>query len=561
MRGRTDTSFTLYSLFGWSALVCLWIAANVIIYEMCHDDLHRKGLEIVNQVSLAGLNPNESKDKYVIEQMLVKTGFSLAEIESQQKGWFYSHLENEVFTAKGITLSLRHATIGIYYAHWFVGALLFFSAVGFGYFRWLKIYQRKQKLSEKLNITETPTAKTPSAKTQHETVNMLLVEQYALFALVSFDYKLPADCDAESYFKISLAKAFAKPQKSRVKYLNDGVLAVTFPLVAKSELHDITAIVHEQVFKSLKHFRHDLSRKVVKVGACYYPHKAEQAKVYQLARSALTVAANNLWHHYHCLPLNHTQSELFSTGQDVMDYLEKGKYLILFQPIIGFDQQDIIASEALLRVRHDKIGLMSAKQFMFYLREQAHFVELDKYVIQQVMNVLNKEPSNLDVHVNIHSMSWCNAPFSRWLSEQLSAFVHRSKLVFEISANDFYQYNVQLHGVFKQLDVLGVRVIVDHVDKMLDVTKFRAQPAAIVGLKLSVELVQSIEVDLARQRLVRDVVTQAKAIKLPVFAVGVESHQTLLSLQKLGIKAAQGHYFSEPLQQFSDSDLKSGHDT
>ncbi|WP_462170325.1 EAL domain-containing protein [Pseudoalteromonas xiamenensis] len=71
----------------------------------------------------------------------------------------------------------------------------------------------------------------------------------------------------------------------------------------------------------------------------------------------------------------------------------------------------------------------------------------------------------------------------------------------------------------------------------------------------------NIEVDLQRQRLVREIVTQAKLLKLPVFAIGVETHQTLLCLQKLGIKGAQGHYFSEPLQQFSDSDLISGHDT
>lgn len=560
MRDQSPTTFTLYSRVGWGLLVCFWIAANITIYTLCHTDLHQKGLSLVNEVSNAGLNPITIADKEKIQDILAVSGFSLAELDNQQKGWFYNYQESEVFTAKGITLSLSHPSIGIYYAHWFVGTLFFFVLIAFGYYRWIMSYQRKQRIVEKLTVTETVPSKPSSEKAQNETVNMLLVEQYALFALVNFDFKLPSDCDADAYFKITLAKAFYKSQKCRVKYLNDGILAITFPIVAKAELHELTAVVHEQVFKALKHFRHDLSRKVVKVGACYYPHKAEQAKVYQLARSALAVAANNFWHHYHCLPLNHTQSELFNKHEDVIDYLIKGKYLLLFQPIIGFEQQDIIASEALLRVRHDKIGLMSAKQFMLYLHEQNHFIELDKHVTQQVLNLLNKEPSSLDVHVNLHSMSWCHAPFQRWLVERLSTFACRNKLVFEISAHDFYQYNMQLHKVFLQLAELGVRVIVDHIDRPLDMPKFRTF-TAIVGLKLSVETVQSIEVDLARQRLVRDVVTQAKNLKLPVFAVGVESHQTLLSLQKLGIKAAQGHYFSEPLQQFSDSDLKSGHDT
>lgn len=560
MRERYPASLTLYARIGWGALVCLWIVTNIAIYDWCHAELHQKGLSLVNEVNNAGLNPITTDDQEKIQNILLESGFSLAELDSQQKGWFYSFQDSEVFTAKGVTLSLRHPSIGIYYAHWFIGALFLFLLVAFSYYRWSVSYQRKQRIVEKLTVADTSKSKTTGELTQNETVNMLLVEQYALFALVNFDFKLPVDCDADAYFKITLAKAFVKSQKCRVKYLSDGILAITFPIVAKAELHDLTAIVHEQVFKALKHFRHDLSRKVVKVGACYYPHKAEQAKVYQLARSALTVATNNFWHHYHCLPLNHTQSELFKEHENVIDYLVKGKYLLLFQPVIGFEQQDIVASEALLRVRHDKIGLMPAKQFMFYLHEQKQFIELDKHVTQQVLKVLHKEPSSIDVHVNLHSMSWCHAPFHRWLIETLSSSACRNKLVFEISASDFYQFNMQLHNVFLQLDKLQVRVIVDHVDKPLDTIKFRAFPA-IVGLKLSVETVQSIEVDLARQRLVREVVTQAKALKLPVFAVGVESHQTLLSLQKLGIKAAQGHYFSEPLQQFSDSDLKSGHDT
>lgn len=543
----------------WVAFLCAWVASSAFLYHSFHAKLHQQGISLVKEIEEASLDPNNPSDVDGIQTILERRGFSLGSIDEKSQDWFYNNVEHEVFTAEGITLTLKHPTIGIYYAHWFVVLTGLFIGVGFGLCRWNLRLNKKLAIESKVNASHLVN-QSPQKPDSAETVNMLLVEQYGLFSLVNFDVKLPEECDAETYFNVVLAKAFTKYQKCRVRYLNDGLLAITFPVVPKPEIQDMTAVIHEQIFKSLRKFRHDLSRKAVKVGTCYYPHKAEQAKVYQLARSALAIATNNLWHHYHCQPLNHTQSELFEEQQEVLNYITRGRFLLLFQPLIGFDQQDIVASEALLRVRHSKIGLMSAKQFIVHVQEPTHFIELDKHVIGQVFNLLNKEPSNLDVHINIHCMSWCSSDFRSWLLAQLADFKYAYRLVFEIAAFDFYQYSIQLHDIFCALQKSGARVMVDHIEKPLEVSRFRALPA-VVGLKLSVELVHNIEVDLQRQRLVREIVTQAKLLKLPVFAIGVETHQTLLCLQKLGIKGAQGHYFSEPLQQFSDSDLISGHDT
>jgi EAL domain-containing protein (putative c-di-GMP-specific phosphodiesterase class I) len=49
--------------------------------------------------------------------------------------------------------------------------------------------------------------------------------------------------------------------------------------------------------------------------------------------------------------------------------------------------------------------------------------------------------------------------------------------------------------------------------------------------------------------VVRQIVRQGKQLELPVYAVGVETQTELQCLQRLGVKGAQGYYFSEPLQQ------------
>ncbi|CCQ10405.1 protein with EAL domain [Pseudoalteromonas luteoviolacea B = ATCC 29581] len=551
----------------WVGVLWLWIGGNVALYHVFHERVHQQGLNLISEVADAGLDPLIEQDRREITRLAEAQGFELSnasnaasDLQRESQQWFYSQPENEVFTAKGVTLILRHTNTVVFYAHWFVsfsGLLLIVAAFAF---RWLKVWRKQFIVSASLQQSEFVEPVNSKSERVTEPVNLLLAEQYGLFSLVSYEPSLPNECDAEAYFKVVIAKALPKSQKCRVKYLNTGLLAITFPLVNQTDMHDMTAIVHEQIYRALRKYRSDLSRKAVKVGACFYPHQAEQAKVYQLSKSSLAIASSNLWHHYHCQPLNHTQNELFSEKRNVMEYLEKGRFMILFQPLISFELQDIMASEALLRVRHEKIGLMSAKQFIQHLSEPSQYIELDKAVLTHIIKVLQKEPSSLDVHINLHSVSWQNEPFQKWLLEKLGTFKDSSRLVFEIAASDYAESPQKYHAVFRHLFKKGSRVIVDHVEKPIEMSQFVGQ-TAIVGLKLSVDTLLNIEVDLQKQRVVREIVTQAKLLKLIVFAVGVENHQTLLCLQKLGIKGAQGHYFSEPLQQFSDSGMISGHGT
>ena len=59
----------------------------------------------------------------------------------------------------------------------------------------------------------------------------------------------------------------------------------------------------------------------------------------------------------------------------------------------------------------------------------------------------------------------------------------------------------------------------------------------------------SVDSSLAQQKVVRQIVKLGKQLGLPVYAVGVETQSELKCLQRLGVKGAQGYYFSEPLQQ------------
>jgi EAL domain-containing protein (putative c-di-GMP-specific phosphodiesterase class I) len=90
--------------------------------------------------------------------------------------------------------------------------------------------------------------------------------------------------------------------------------------------------------------------------------------------------------------------------------------------------------------------------------------------------------------------------------------------------------------------------VLDQVSEPFSIKDLR-QVNCIKALKLAFDLVHNIDESMAQQKVVRQIVRQGKQLGLPVYAVGVETQTELQCLQRLGVKGAQGYYFSEPLQQ------------
>ena len=75
----------------------------------------------------------------------------------------------------------------------------------------------------------------------------------------------------------------------------------------------------------------------------------------------------------------------------------------------------------------------------------------------------------------------------------------------------------------------------------------------VCGLKLSYELIHLLNEKTQNQRQIKKIVEAANLLNLPVYAVGVETQKELFTLAKLGVVGAQGFYFSEPLQEFTQA--------
>ena len=140
--------------------------------------------------------------------------------------------------------------------------------------------------------------------------------------------------------------------------------------------------------------------------------------------------------------------------------------------------------------------------------------------------------------------SWFDGEF--WQRLKLFLEQHRNVLI-ECKAELLEQHQYIVRRRVRRTKACQRGIIIDQLRTWpnVDLEKLAVPVQAI---KLAPELIAHIEVDKNVQKRVLAYVAKAQQHNIPIIAVGVERQQQVLVLQQLGVRAAQGAYFSGALQ-------------
>ncbi|WP_404341250.1 EAL domain-containing protein [Pseudoalteromonas mariniglutinosa] len=546
------------------AVLLLLVIFNIFLNDVLHDKVHSTGNNLAKQIYQLNLQPNQSQA--VVSALVESHGFVMD--KARVSGHFANvvGLQQEVFSYEDVQLRLFH------YPTWLVESplFIFFNLVllgaSFWGYRWWRILFKSSlssivspALQHKVNkegcVAATHAPRESTKKLNYKDMNTFYgvpTNYNHMFALFYWSKPFPDNLDIDSYFKVVIAKAFAELTNRSVKLLPSGGLAITLHAIPVTETENYTKRLHHALYQACLQYRADLSRKEVKVGVCNYRTGADQAVVYQLTKSALALAKQSPWQHIHRLPFGHTQSTVLTGDKESLSYyIQKKRFMLFFQPLFELHSGDILQHEVLLRVRHKTLGLLAARHFLPQLIGKREALLLDKTVILQVKKMQLNEPIAMPVSINLHSLNWFSRDFWHWFDSQMNDFPAASKMQFEISEDDFFQHSYKLQKSFAHIKAISATIAIDNVrcgEKLALLNSF----TNISGLKLAFELIHNIDINLNQQKVVRQIVSKGNDINIPVYAVGVETQNELTTLKNLGVIAAQGFYFSEPLQKFAD---------
>ncbi len=238
-------------------------------------------------------------------------------------------------------------------------------------------------------------------------------------------------------------------------------------------------------------------------------------------------------------------------SQELKDAIDRGEFLLYYQPIINLQNREIVAFEALLRWRHPQKSILTPDKFLPYIWNDLEIgLYLARWVIEQVFieqNKLSEKNRDILIGVNISFLEFNAKEFIPMVKEIMDRYpmVSPSKICFEIDEETAIQ-DIELgRSRIKTVKELGFKVALDDFG-IGSSTLAHLQKFDIDTIKIDKSFVIDMLTNGKNHSIVDASIKLAKAFNYKVVAIGVESKEHLPDLLRLGCDEAQGYGIEKP---------------
>jgi EAL domain-containing protein (putative c-di-GMP-specific phosphodiesterase class I) len=290
------------------------------------------------------------------------------------------------------------------------------------------------------------------------------------------------------------------------------------------------------------------------IGICAYPHDGTDVET--LMRNADTamyhakqMGRNN--YQFFTQAMNDAAQERLLLENDLRHAVERGEFILHYQPQLDLKTGRIIGFEALVRWMHPQRGLVGPSQFVPAAEETGLIGEIGEWVLREACSQARAwhraGHSELQVSVNCSAQQFQRESFVEAVRAVLrETGVPAQRLDLEITESVIIQHSEAVIARFQALDDMGVRISIDDFGTGYSSLSYLKR-FAIHQLKIDQSFVRDISSDPDDAAIVSAIIAIAHSLGLQVVAEGLEAPEQLAFLRSLGCDVAQGYYFSKPV--------------
>jgi len=238
---------------------------------------------------------------------------------------------------------------------------------------------------------------------------------------------------------------------------------------------------------------------------------------------------------------------------DFAGALDRGEFVLAYQPIASLASNRIAGFEALVRWHHPGLGLIAPLEFIPLAEKTGFIVPLGAWVLREACRQLKAwqttipGASELWMSVNLSSLQFRGPTLVDDISQVLTECgLEARSLVLELTEGIAMENPVAVRALLLQLRAIGVRVSVDDFGTGHSSLAYLRQ-FPLHSLKVDRSFVRGIEGNRDMASIVSAVTTMARQLGLRVVAEGIEKEEQLGLLRALGCEYGQGYFFSRPI--------------
>ena len=284
----------------------------------------------------------------------------------------------------------------------------------------------------------------------------------------------------------------------------------------------------------------------ISIGIAPFNEQSNVEEAIKDADVAVTSAQYQGIPNFHILPSGNIAIEQLDWEKLTRELLEHEQIELWSQPIMTPESR-LIYSEVLMRIR-DTFGTnMSSATFAAIAERMGLHIELDKYVISHVINIIEQlGTSATPMAVNISAGSIRESNFTLWLQQQMKAHQQASAmLLFEITEYAAMQ-NIENTGYLIDLaHQYHGRIVIEHYGTRPEFFQTLRQLKADY-VKLDSSYVKDITENNERRSFLQTIIDIANSLDMGVIIEHIETADDVQNFEALGIKAMQGFYFGKP---------------
>ncbi len=231
--------------------------------------------------------------------------------------------------------------------------------------------------------------------------------------------------------------------------------------------------------------------------------------------------------------------------------LDRGEYLLHYQPKVGIANGEITGLEALIRWRHPERGLVSPGDFMPVLEETGLIVQVGQWVLNAVCRQIKEwEDSGVQpvpVAVNLSGRQFNSKDLGNTIKHILEDHrIDPALIELEITESSLMVNTEEAARTLEYLSSLGVSLSIDDFGTGYSSLSYLKR-FPLDSLKIDRSFIRDVTTDGDDATITRAVISMAHSLGLKVIAEGVETERQLAFLTEYGCDQIQGYFFSRPL--------------
>ena len=289
------------------------------------------------------------------------------------------------------------------------------------------------------------------------------------------------------------------------------------------------------------------------IGIAVYPFDGEETETLIKNADAAMYHAKSTGrsrYYFYNPSMNATALEKLNLERSLRKALERGEFVLYFQPLVHGETGEIIGNEALLRWNHPERGLVLPGEFIPLAEETGLIVPIGHWAIEtackQNMQWQQSGLPCVPVMVNLSSLQFHDPKFVFKVEEILNATKLPPRyLTLELTESILIHDSEHNMATLLDLRRLGIGLSIDDFGTGFSSLNYLKR-FPVDHLKIDQSFVRDITHDASNSAIALAIIALARSLNLGVVAEGVETPEERDFLRNNGSPNMQGFLFCEP---------------